>query len=81
MEENDAALCGSKCYSPLHRDPPPERLYIFRMRCGIPRFLGCLRDIPEWAAEGWKWQRASSGGSVMYLVYLDVLLSRMLITV
>ena len=21
-------------------------------------------DMPEWAAEGWKWQRASGGGSV-----------------
>ena len=35
----------------------------------------------EWAAAGWKWQRASGGGSVIYLVYLYALLSRMQISV
>ena len=33
-------------------------------------------DMPEWAVEGWNWERASGGGSVMHLVYLYVLLSQ-----
>jgi hypothetical protein len=46
MEESDGALYGSECYFTLHPDPPPpDRLYIFGMRRGIPQVLGCLRLI------------------------------------
>ena len=73
----------TECYVPLHPDPPPppERLQFLH----APRYstsLGMFEtNMPEWAAEGWKWQRASGGGSVMYVVYVYVLLSRTQITV
>ena len=57
------------------------RFYIFLHALRYSTSLGVLEiEMTEWAAEGWKWQRASGGGSIMYLVYLYVLLSRMQIT-
>jgi hypothetical protein len=65
MEENDGALYCGECYLPLHPDPPPERLYIFLHALRYTTSLGVFEtDMPEWVAEGWKWQRASDGGSV-----------------
>jgi len=65
MEENDGALYCNECYLPLHPDPLPERLYIFLHALRYTTSLGVFEtDMPEWAAEGWKWQRVSGGGSV-----------------
>ncbi|KAG1830192.1 pseudouridine synthase [Suillus variegatus] len=52
-------LYCSECYLPLHPDPKPERLYIFLHALRYTTSLGCFEtDIPEWAAEGWKWDQA-----------------------
>ncbi|KAH9994297.1 pseudouridine synthase [Russula vinacea] len=52
QEENDGALYCSECYLPLHPDPPPERL------------LGVFEtEMPEWAAEGWEWERERAASS------------------
>ena len=65
MDENGGALYCSECYLPLHPDPLPERLYIFLHALRYTTSLGVFEtDMPEWAAEGWKWQRPSGGGSV-----------------
>ncbi len=59
-EENNGALYCSECYLPLHPDPPPERLYIFLHALRYTTSLGVFEtDMPEWAAEGWEWQRAN----------------------
>ncbi|KAG0708548.1 pseudouridine synthase [Suillus ampliporus] len=48
-----------ECYLPLHPDPKPEKLYIFLHALRYTTSLGCFEtDIPEWAAEGWKWDQA-----------------------
>ncbi|KAG1824488.1 pseudouridine synthase [Suillus subaureus] len=52
-------LYCSECYLPLHPDPKPEKLYIFLHALRYTTSLGCFEtDIPEWAAEGWKWDQA-----------------------
>jgi hypothetical protein len=61
QEENDGALYCGECYLPLHPDPPPERLYIFLHALRYTTSLGVFEtDMPEWAAEGWEWERTSS---------------------
>jgi hypothetical protein len=61
QEENDGALYCGECYLPLHPDPPPERLYIFLHALRYTTSLGVFEtDMPEWAAEGWEWERSSS---------------------
>jgi len=58
-EENDGALYCGECYLPLHPDPPPERLYIFLHALRYTTSLGVFEtEMPEWAAEGWEWERA-----------------------
>jgi RluA family pseudouridine synthase len=60
QEENDGALYCSECYLPLHPDPPPERLYIFLHALRYTTSLGVFEtEMPEWAAEGWDWERSS----------------------
>jgi hypothetical protein len=60
QEENDGALYCSECYLPLHPDPPPERLYIFLHALRYTNSLGIFEtEMPEWAAEGWEWDRSS----------------------
>ncbi|KAI0291309.1 pseudouridine synthase [Russula brevipes] len=60
QEENDGALYCNECYLPLHPDPPPERLYIFLHALRYTTSLGVFEtDMPEWAVEGWEWERAS----------------------
>jgi hypothetical protein len=59
QEENDGALYCNECYLPLHPDPPPERLYIFLHALRYTTSLGVFEtDMPEWAVEGWEWERA-----------------------
>lgn len=60
QEENDGALYCGECYLPLHPDPPPERLYIFLHALRYTTSLGVFEtEMPEWAAEGWEWERSS----------------------
>ncbi|KAH7883344.1 pseudouridine synthase [Phlebopus sp. FC_14] len=48
-----------ECYLPLHPDPKPERLYIFLHALKYTTSLGCFEtEMPEWAAEGWEWDRS-----------------------
>jgi hypothetical protein len=55
-------LYCSECYLPLHPDPKPEKLYIFLHALRYTTSLGCFEtDIPEWAAEGWKWDQGWTG--------------------
>ena len=47
-----------ECYLPIHPDPKPERLYIFLHALKYTTSLGSFEtDMPEWAAEGWEWDR------------------------
>ena len=58
--ENDGALYCGECYLPLHPDPLPERLYIFLHALRYTTSLGVFQtEMPEWAAEEWKWERSS----------------------
>ena len=57
--ENDGMLYCPECYLPLHPDPKPERLYIFLHALRYTTSLGTFEtDMPEWAAEGWEWDRS-----------------------
>ncbi|KAK7691907.1 hypothetical protein QCA50_005312 [Cerrena zonata] len=48
-----------ECYLPIHPDPKPEKLYIFLHALRYTTSLGCFEtDMPEWAAEGWEWDRS-----------------------
>ncbi|KAI0076377.1 tRNA-pseudouridine synthase [Panus rudis PR-1116 ss-1] len=48
-----------ECYLPIHPDPKPERLYIFLHALRYTTSLGCFEtEMPEWAAEGWEWDRS-----------------------
>ncbi|GLB37931.1 putative RNA pseudouridylate synthase [Lyophyllum shimeji] len=48
-----------ECYLPLHPDPKPERLYIFLHALRYTTSLGSFKtEMPEWAAEGWTWDRS-----------------------
>ncbi|KAF8190818.1 tRNA-pseudouridine synthase [Pholiota molesta] len=47
-----------ECYLPLHPDPKPEKLYIFLHALKYTTSLGAFStEMPEWAAEGWEWDR------------------------
>ncbi|TCD64780.1 hypothetical protein EIP91_003640 [Steccherinum ochraceum] len=47
-----------ECYLPIHPDPKPERLYIFLHALRYTTSLGSFEtEMPEWAAEGWEWDR------------------------
>ncbi|KAG5644501.1 hypothetical protein DXG03_008243 [Asterophora parasitica] len=48
-----------ECYLPLHPDPKPERLYIFLHALRYTISLGSFEtEMPEWATEGWTWDRS-----------------------
>ncbi|KAH0588463.1 hypothetical protein H2248_004303 [Termitomyces sp. 'cryptogamus'] len=56
--QSDNLYCP-ECYLPLHPDPRPERLYIFLHAKRYTTSLGSFEtDMPEWAAEGWTWDRS-----------------------
>ncbi|ETW74643.1 hypothetical protein HETIRDRAFT_56935 [Heterobasidion irregulare TC 32-1] len=56
---NDGMLYCPECYLPLHPDPKPERLYIFLHALRYTTSLGTFETgMPEWAAEGWEWDRS-----------------------
>ncbi|KAL7277696.1 hypothetical protein ACG7TL_008629 [Trametes sanguinea] len=47
-----------ECFVPLHPDPKPESLYIFLHALRYTTSLGTFEtDMPEWASEGWEWER------------------------
>ncbi|PIL33666.1 hypothetical protein GSI_04289 [Ganoderma sinense ZZ0214-1] len=47
-----------ECFVPLHPDPKPETLYIFLHARRYTTSLGSFEtEMPEWAAEGWEWER------------------------
>lgn len=57
VEEGDNSYCP-ECYLPLHPDPKPEKLYIFLHALRYTTSLGSFETkMPEWAAEGWVWDR------------------------
>ncbi|KAJ7188981.1 pseudouridine synthase [Mycena filopes] len=54
----DSYYCP-ECYLPLHPDPKPEKLYIFLHALRYRTSLGEFETpMPEWAAEGWEWDRS-----------------------
>ncbi|KAI0752768.1 pseudouridine synthase [Daedaleopsis nitida] len=56
-DENGMHYCP-ECFVPLHPDPKPESLYIFLHALKYTTSLGSFETgMPEWAAEGWKWER------------------------
>ncbi|KAF8885998.1 tRNA-pseudouridine synthase [Infundibulicybe gibba] len=56
--EADNRYCP-ECYLPLHPDPKPEKLYIFLHALKYTTSLGSFEtDMPEWAGEGWSWERS-----------------------
>jgi hypothetical protein len=57
LDENGHQYCP-ECYLPLHPDPKPEKLYIFLHALRYTTSLGPFEtDTPDWAAEGWTWNR------------------------
>ncbi|KIL68702.1 hypothetical protein M378DRAFT_99146 [Amanita muscaria Koide BX008] len=58
IEESGNLYCP-ECYSPLHPDPKPEKLYIFLHALKYTTSLGEFEtETPEWAAEGWEWDQS-----------------------
>lgn len=56
--QSDNLYCP-ECYLPLHPDPKPEKLYIFLHAMKYTTSLGAFStEMPEWAAEGWVWDRS-----------------------
>lgn len=56
-QEEDLRYCA-ECYLPLHPDPKPDKLYIFLHALRYTTSLGRFEtDMPDWAAEGWVWER------------------------
>lgn len=56
-DENGMYYCP-ECFVPLHPDPKPESLYIFLHALKYTTSLGTFETgMPEWAAEGWEWER------------------------
>ena len=56
--QSDNLYCP-ECYLPLHPDPKPEKLYIFLHALKYTTSLGAFStEMPEWAAEGWVWDRS-----------------------
>ncbi|KAF6761201.1 tRNA-pseudouridine synthase [Ephemerocybe angulata] len=59
LTEPDAVRFCPECYLPLHPDPKPEKLYIFLHAKKYTTSLGAFETgMPEWAAEGWEWDRS-----------------------
>ena len=57
LDENGHQYCP-ECYLPLHPDPKPEKLYIFLHALRYTTNLGSFEtEMPDWAAEGWTWNR------------------------
>ncbi|KAI0828033.1 pseudouridine synthase [Trametes gibbosa] len=57
VDEKGMRYCP-ECFVPLHPDPKPESLYIFLHALRYTTSLGCFEtEMPEWAAEGWEWER------------------------
>ncbi|KAJ7099338.1 pseudouridine synthase [Mycena belliarum] len=55
---SEAAFCP-ECYLPLRPDPKPEKLYIFLHALRYTTSLGKFETpMPEWAQEGWEWDRS-----------------------
>ena len=55
--QSDNYYCP-ECYLPLHPDPKPEKLYIFLHARKYTTSLGAYETaMPEWAEEGWTWDR------------------------
>jgi tRNA pseudouridine32 synthase len=50
----------AECCLPLRPDPPPERLYIFlhALRYSTESLGAFEAPMPDWAAEGWSWNRS-----------------------
>ncbi|KAF9450108.1 pseudouridine synthase [Macrolepiota fuliginosa MF-IS2] len=56
--QSDNLYCP-ECYLPLHPDPKPEKLYIFLHALKYTTSLGSYEtDMPEWAVEGYEWDRS-----------------------
>lgn len=56
-DEDGMQYCP-ECFVPLHPDPKPESLYIFLHALKYTTSLGTFEtQMPEWAAEGWEWDR------------------------
>ena len=57
LDEDGHQYCP-ECYLPLHPDPKPEKLYIFLHALRYTTSLGSFEtEMPDWAAEGWTWNR------------------------
>jgi tRNA pseudouridine32 synthase len=57
--QTESLLYCRDCYLPLHPDPKPEKLYIFLHALRYTTSLGRFEtDMPEWAKEGWIWDRS-----------------------
>lgn len=57
--EGEKDMYCPECYLPLHPDPKPEKLYIFLHARKYTTTLGAYEtEMPEWAAEGWEWDRS-----------------------
>ncbi|RPD57956.1 pseudouridine synthase [Lentinus tigrinus ALCF2SS1-7] len=58
VADADGMLYCPECFVPLHPDPKPESLYIFLHALKYTTSLGTFEtQMPEWAAEGWEWER------------------------
>lgn len=58
VDSATGTLYCPECYLPLHPDPKPEKLYIFLHALKYELRLGCFEtEMPEWAKEGWEWER------------------------
>ncbi|KAM5537950.1 hypothetical protein V8D89_008426 [Ganoderma adspersum] len=58
LSDTDGMHYCPECFIPLHPDPKPETLYIFLHARRYTTSLGSFEtEMPEWAAEGWEWER------------------------
>ena len=58
LSDADGMHYCPECFVPLHPDPKPETLYIFLHARRYTTSLGSFEtEMPEWAAEGWEWER------------------------
>ena len=59
LSDPDGMQYCPECFVPLHPDPKPESLYIFLHAVRYTTSLGTFEaGMPEWAAEGWEWDRS-----------------------
>lgn len=60
LSDPDGMHYCPECFVPLHPDPKPESLYIFLHAMRYTTSLGEFEtQMPEWAAEGWEWDRSA----------------------